>query len=182
MIWPFLEQSKLRFFTSVSLIPLQVFTSQRVEYSGGQFYGNENQAPTKTLLSFFLSSMHGSYEDLVCFIPTTSLTSASLLHHFNMVFTKIQAIGFDVKLVLTDGHKTNIKFFTELGKGCLELLIQNSGPESSFFTMFDSVHIFKNFYNNFQRMRCENLVLVVPCSFLRIRKCKVLLTLGLTPS
>ena len=128
-----------------------MFTSQRVEYVGGQFFGNENQAPTKTLLSFFLSSLHGSYEDLVCFIPTTSLTSASLLHHFNMVLTKLQAVGFDVNLVLADGHKINIKFFTELGKGGLELLIQNSGPESSFFTMFDPVHIFKNCYPNFQR-------------------------------
>ena len=133
---------------------LQVFTSQRVEYVGGQFFGNENQAPTKMLLSFFLSSLHGSYEDLVCFVPMTSLTAASLLHHFDVVLTKIQAIGFDVKLVLTDGHKTNIKFFSELGKGALELFIQNRA-DSSFFTMFDPVHIFKNFYHNFQRNRYE---------------------------
>ena len=129
-----------------------MYTSQRVEYVGGQFFGNENEAPTKTLLSFFLSSLHGSYEDLVCFVPMTSLTSSSLLQHFNEVLAKLLGIGFDVKLVLTDGHKTNIKFFTELGKGALELCIQN--PDSSFFTMFDPVHIFKNFYHNFQRNRC----------------------------
>ena len=95
---------------------------------------------------------------MVCFIPTTSLTSASLLHHFNMVLNKLQAIGFHVNLVLADGHKTNIKFFSELGKGCLELFIQNSGPESAFFTMFDPVHIFKNFYHNFQRTKYEHFV------------------------
>ena len=95
-----------------------------MEYVGGQFFGNENEAPTKTLLSFFLSSLHGSYEDLVCFVPMTSLTSSSLLQHFNEVLAKLLGIGFDVKLVLTDGHKTNIKFFTELGKGALELCIQ----------------------------------------------------------
>ena len=143
-----------QFWARVIFIPLQVYTSQRVEYVGGQFFGNENQAPTKTLLSFFLSSLHGSYEDLVCFVPMTSLTSSSLLRHFDDAIAKLQAIGFDVKLVLTDGHKTNIKFFTELGKGTLELHIQNSVPESSFFTMFDPVHIFKNFYHNFQRNRC----------------------------
>ena len=123
---------------------------------GGQFFGNENQAPTKTLLSFFLSSLHGNYEDLVCFVPMTTLTAPTLLHHFQAVHSELRAIGFDVKLVLTDGHKTNMKFFTELGKGSLELLVQNLEQESSFFTMFDPVHIFKNFYHNFQRNRCVN--------------------------
>jgi hypothetical protein len=65
----------------------------------------------------------------------------------------LKKIGFDVKLVLTDGHRTNIKFFTELGEGSLELKIQNSSTNSMFFTMFDPVHIFKNFYHNFERSR-----------------------------
>lgn len=130
-----------------------MFTAQRVEYVGGQFFGRENEVPTKTLLSFFISSLHGNYEDLVCFIPTSNLSSPVLLQQFKMVVSKLLDIGFDVKLVLTDGHKTNVKFFVDLGNGNLELFLQNLEENWSFFTMFDPVHIFKNMYHNFQKKR-----------------------------
>ena len=58
---------------------LQVYTAQCVEYSGGFFIGNKNDEPTKTLLSFFIASLFGGYEDLICFIPVTNLTSDKLL-------------------------------------------------------------------------------------------------------
>ena len=133
---------------------LQVYTSQRAEYKGGHFFGCENGTPTRTLLSFLVTSLCGHYEDLVCFVPTITLNSAALHQHFRKVVTALLDVGFFVVLVLLDGHKTNIKFFTELGEGSLEISIQNPlYTELKMFTMFDPVHLYKNFYHNFERNR-----------------------------
>jgi hypothetical protein len=130
----------------------QVYTAQRVEYSGGSFYGNENEEPTKTLLSFLISSVCGSYEDLVCFIPIVTLTWEILLAHFLKVLEALTKIGFQVLPVLADGHKTNARFFKELGKGELKVSVRHPfNPDWPLYLLFDPVHLMKNFYNNFER-------------------------------
>ena len=68
------------------------------------------------------------------------------MDHFVKVYQTLQEVGFDVKLVVTDGHKTNIKFFSDLGQGGMEIKIEDFLHfPSVFFTMFDPVHLFKNF-------------------------------------
>jgi hypothetical protein len=136
------------------MLTFQVYTAQRVEYVGGSFFGNETGSPTRTLLSFLVSSLGGSYEDMICFIPTVTLNWSTLLKHFSTVLSSLHSIGFNVVLVLLDGHKTNIKFFLELGNGHKEICIQHPfNTSSKLFLMFDPVHIFKNFYHNFERKR-----------------------------
>ena len=132
----------------------QVYTSQRVEYVGGNFFGNENGNPTRTLLSFMVTSLCGSYEDMVCYVPIITLNWSSLLGHFSTVLNALQSVGLNVVLVLVDGHKTNIRFFSELGKGNHEISIEHPvKTDSKLFLMFDPVHIFKNFYHNFHTHR-----------------------------
>ncbi len=140
-------------YNQVSLY-FQVYTSQRVEYVGGNFFGNENGDPTRTLLSFMVTSLCGSYEDMVCYVPIITLNWSLLLGHFNTVLTALQSVGLNVALVLVDGHKTNIRFFLELGQGSHEIEIQHPvQTDARLFLMFDSVHIFKNFYHNFHSHR-----------------------------
>jgi hypothetical protein len=70
------------------------------------------------------------------------------------VLKALLSIGFFVAVVLLDGHRINMKFFAELGDGNLEICIQNPIQSSSkLFLMFDPVHLFKNFYHNFERNR-----------------------------
>ena len=59
-------------------------------------------------------------------------------------------IGFDVTVTLVDGHSSNCKFFKdELYSGMLNCSISNPlKSQNRIFLLFDSVHIFKNFYNN----------------------------------
>ena len=75
--------------------------------------------------------------------------------NFLKVLEALTKLGFVIALVLCDGHKTNMKFFMELGDGMQELSIQNPfcSTSSRIFLMFDPVHIFKNFYHNFERKR-----------------------------
>jgi hypothetical protein len=125
-----------------------------VEYVAGNFFGNENGDPTRTLLAFLISSLAGNYEDMVCFVPTVTLNWSDLLRHFEKVMRALSTVGFSVNLVLLDGHKTNVRFLSELGEGHLEVCLENPFQiGAQLFTMFDPVHIFKNFYHNFERHR-----------------------------
>ena len=132
----------------------QVYSTQRVEYSGGSFFGHENEEPTRTLLAFFISSVSGHYEDLVCFIPIVTLTWDQLQSHFLKVLNVLTEIGFKTLAVLADGHRTNCRFYKELGGGVITTPIKNPFNENSpIFLIFDPVHLMKNFYNNFERKR-----------------------------
>ena len=123
-----------------------------MEYSGGCFFGNESGTPTRTLLSFLVTSIGGNYEDLICFFPQVSLNWLILLKHFEKVMAALHEVGLHVVVVILDGHKTNVRFYVELCGGHLTISIQHPMDLSSpLFLMFDPVHIFKNFYNNFER-------------------------------
>lgn len=91
---------------------------------------------------------------MVCYVPTVTLNWSDLLTHFEKVMRALITVGFSVNLVLLDGHKTNIRFLSELGEGHLEVCLENPYQTGAqLFTMFDPVHIFKNFYHNFERHR-----------------------------
>lgn len=57
-------------------------------------FGMENGQPTRTLLSFMLSSIIGNYEDLVCFLPVITLDANTLSDNFYKVLEAVTSIGF----------------------------------------------------------------------------------------
>ena len=78
---------------------VQVYTAQRIEYTGGQMFGMENGQPTRTLLSFMMSSVVGQYEDLVCFLPVVTLDANKLSEHFYKVLEAVTSIGFQAGII-----------------------------------------------------------------------------------
>ena len=54
---------------TTNLILDEVYSSKRIEYSNGTFFGYENQTITKTLLGFMICSVGGKYYDIVCLFP-----------------------------------------------------------------------------------------------------------------
>jgi len=130
-----------------------VYTSQWVDYSGGSFFGNGEDGPTRTLLSFLISAVAGNYSDLVCFVPVVTLDVQKLMKHFLKVAEELELIGFKVLVVITDNHKVNVKLFSELSKGNLKPRIWHPFASHRLFLLFDPVHLMKNFFNNFQRKR-----------------------------
>ena len=131
----------------------QVYTSQRVDYSGGSYFGNEVDRPTRTLLAFLISSLAGSYSDLVCFLPVVTLDCPTLKNHFTKVAEELQKLEFKVLVAITDNHKTNVKLFSELSGGKMKTKIPHPFGRHPLYLLFDPVHVMKNFYNNFQRKR-----------------------------
>ncbi len=101
-----------------------------------------------------VNSVCEKYEDLVCFVPVVTLTWEILIKHFMIVLEALEKIGFQVLLILSDGHKTNVKLYIELGQGNLKPRIPHPfRPDEPLFLLFDPVHLMKNFYNNFERHR-----------------------------
>jgi len=139
----------------VSIILDEVYSAKRIEYVGGQFYGLENANITQTLLCFMVKSLAGKYEDVVAMIPLASINSTVINDWFNRVLKEISNIGFKVAAVLTDAHTANRRFFVEeLCNGSLSTSIQHPFEANSrIFLLFDSVHVFKNLYNNFLNRR-----------------------------
>ena len=131
-----------------------MYTAQRIDYSGGQLFGQETESPTRTLLSFMISSAAGNYSDLVCFVPVVTLNFDILMTHFKKVLEGLGKIGFLTLAVISDNHKVNAKLFTELSEGEMKPRILHPFDENRpLFLLFDPVHIMKNFFNNFQRKR-----------------------------
>ena len=145
----------------IIVLIFQVYTAQRADYAGGSLFGVESGEPTRTLLTFMINSIGGKYEDIVCFVPVTSLDWQTLLHHFMKVMSALQGIGFETMLTITDGHHTNVRFFTEISGGLLKVKISHPVAEGEkLFLLFDPIHLFKNFFNNFLKRRYRKLNIV----------------------
>lgn len=134
----------------VSIIIDEVYSAKRVEYSNGKFFGNENESVTKTLLCFMVKGVASTYCDIVAMIPVTTINSSFIKSWFLQVVKAVTSVGFDVVATIVDAHASNRRFYKdELCNGNLTPSIDNPFDSSKkIFLLFDSVHIFKNMYNN----------------------------------
>ena len=139
----------------VNLMVDEVYTSKRVEYVGGTYYGYENQTVSKTILSFMVKSLGGKYMDMACLIPVDKMDADILNSIWRNVLKELTEIGFDVVCNNLDGHSANRKFYKELlCKGNLETSIPHPFKDNSMiYILFDRVHCFKCMYNNFINKR-----------------------------
>ena len=67
---------------------------------------------------------------------------------------QISNIGFDIVVTMTDGHSSNITLFnTKILKNSSHGMstANEIKPEDIIFLLFDPVHIFKNYYNNWMK-------------------------------
>ncbi len=139
------------FEKAVVLIFDEIYTAQRVEFQSGKLYGYENESVTKTLLCFMIKSVSGKYQDVVSLTPVSHMNSTFLKEMFDIAITALTDCDFDVVGMSGDNHSANRKFYTtELCLGKLDISISHPVlPNKKIFLLFDSVHNFKNIYNNF---------------------------------
>ena len=126
----------------ISVIMEEVYVANKVEYTGGKFFGCENGTPTKTLLGTMLKSVAGRYQTIVSLTPLTRIDYKIIAE----VFTTLTAlkIGFDITVILLDGHSNNCKFYKELCSGMINLSIVNPLKAGyHIFLLFDPVHVFR---------------------------------------
>ena len=87
--------------------------------------------------------------------PTHKINKDKILKVWTDVIKHVTMIGFDVVVTMTDGHSSNVSFFEFLVQnldisGTDVMMIRNPFDVQNYIRLlFDTVHIFKNFYTNF---------------------------------
>lgn len=140
----------------VSLIFDEIYISQRLEYSGGQFIGlcGDKNKPAKTILTFMIKSLASKYRDVVALFPVSRINAEILHNCFNAVLDAVTRCGFDVVLTCADNHVVNRSFFMNLCGGTLLPFVEHPlCRDKKLFIMIDPTHNMKNLYNNFERKR-----------------------------
>ena len=125
----------------------EVHTRKSVDYQNGHFFGFENGKVTKSLLSLMVNSIAGKYRDIVSMTPIHNINAETLSTLWRNCLEALTNIGFNVKITMTDGLEANVRFFKMVTGG--SVLLENPYCASQFiFFLFDTVHLFKNVYNN----------------------------------
>uniref|UniRef100_A0A0K2TE42 Putative LOC100568865 [Acyrthosiphon pisum] n=1 Tax=Lepeophtheirus salmonis TaxID=72036 RepID=A0A0K2TE42_LEPSM len=96
----------------VSLIFDEVYSSQRIEFVGGKFYGsNADDTPQRTVLCFIIKSVVTKYNDIVAMVPIVTINT-KVIKECTMSAIKLETeIGFDIVTLVCDGHASNRKFY-----------------------------------------------------------------------
>lgn len=127
----------------------EVYTSQSVELAGGKVYGHSSDTVTKTLFCIHINSVAGKYEDMVSMTPVPHVKTEDIRVAFKKVLQGLTEIGFIVVSVTTDNHRTNQSWHNSLGDNGQHpeyIINPYSEEESKIFTIYDTVHIFKNIF------------------------------------
>ena len=141
--------------SAVSLLIDEVHTKKTVEYLNGQVFGIEAGRITSSLLCLMVKSVAGKYSNIVSMSPVSSLNSEQMHIVWKNVLEKLTEIGYKAVLTMTDGLSTNVRFYREcVCGGTLQVSVPHPyDPSSLHFLLFDTIHLFKNFYNNLVNRR-----------------------------
>ena len=138
----------------------EVYTAQGVEVSGGKYYGVTDGILTKTLFCIHINSVCGKYKDMVSMQPVAHVKTADIADAFNKALQSLTELGFVAVSVTTDNHRTNQSWHSTLGPdGQHPEYVTNpySAQDQRIFTMYDSVHAFKNIYYGLMRAKTMTL-------------------------
>ena len=112
------------------------------------FHGvdGKNLKLARTVFGFMIKSVFGDYKEMVRLVPKFSSTSEDLFHLTNNVLKMLKELGAQVKAIITDNNRINIKLFDQLIEHPNSLVrLELNNP---IFFLFDPVHIIKNIRNN----------------------------------
>jgi len=96
-----------------------------------------------------ISSVAGKYKDIVALLPLNQISADIMEKLYFKVLKGLFEVRFQVCHTSLDGHAVNVKFYKLLSSGGLQDSITNPHSGEKNFLLFDKVHLFKNFYNNF---------------------------------
>ena len=128
----------------------EVYVAAGVQYSSGRVYGGteDKNEVAKTLFCIHISSVAGSYEDMISMTPVVHVTKEIICEQLNRCMQALTEIGFKVHTMTTDNHRTNQSFHNTQGDDGKHPLY-NVNPytrDLHLYPLYDCVHLFKNLY------------------------------------
>ncbi|TRY71061.1 hypothetical protein TCAL_16415, partial [Tigriopus californicus] len=87
-------------------------------------------------------------------VPVSKISAQLIEKWYLRVLKLVTKLAFDIAATISDAHLANRKFFAAISGGEMVESIANPFKEDSkTFSMFDSVHLFKNINNNLVNRR-----------------------------
>ena len=93
------------------------------------------------------------YRDIVGFFQMDKMKFEDLHSAFLETLRMLHKLQFKVIAVVTDNLSTNQKLFRSLHNGFVSSPVPHPVSKEPLFLLFDTVHIFKNIYNGFQKAK-----------------------------
>ena len=98
-----------------------------------------------------IKSVAGRYRDIVSMSPQANVTAEKIHVVWKNLMKVLTEIGFEVRLTMT----SNVKFFGILLGKSVNVALKESRlcglyNGQKVFLSFETTHVFKNFYGNFQ--------------------------------
>ena len=153
----------------VTVILDEIHVVKRVELSGGRILGFSDDNPLQsatTVLCFMISSVGGTYRDIVCMIPVFRISSSFIEEKLKEVMKLIHEVGFQAVALSMDNLSANRSALVNLSGTSIDSPISCIANEhctnQPIYCFIDTTHNIKNVYNIFQRKK--KLVCPIPPS------------------
>ena len=137
----------------------EIHTAQRVEYAGGKVEGLKSDLATKTLMCVMIKSVASKFAEVISLSPMVNLKSTDLEEITKQVVPALHSCGLQVLVQSVDNYSSNRKYYKSLCSGELKANVplstffssdlEQPNPDPDVYLLFDTVHNFKNVYNNF---------------------------------
>lgn len=168
------EMQNINYLTKISnslsdtekIINIQIdemYLKKQVNYKSKSIIGfaDDNSGEiARTVLGFLINSVYGHMKEIVALIPVHNLSGEQLNKYTINIINKLQTIGFKVLCVASDNHKINRKSYDMLS--ARNYFVNPDFPNDTIFLCFDTVHIFKNIFNNWINKHDTDKTFVFP--------------------
>lgn len=140
----------------------EIYIKKKINYKNGKLFGYaenmeteeaaEPSAIARTIQALMIQSLYGSMEEIVRLIPVAKQTQSDLAGAILKAIGFLQSKGFTVLACVADGNRLNQATFKHLTSGVnaksMKWFENPSSNSEKIFVVFDYVHIFKNWRNN----------------------------------
>lgn len=111
-------------------------------------YADNSENVATTIVAFLISSVFGSFQEIVKLIPVNKMTGKQPSEYTLNVFKIVQNLDFQVLSIITDNNRINQTMYNCLSPNKTFEFGNTYHNNESVFLLFDTVHILKNIRNN----------------------------------
>lgn len=154
----------------------EIYLGQKIAYKNGRISGFSETpvgasvttpaAVAKTAQAFLMQSVCGHTKEILRLMPVAKQTASELKDALLEGIKVVQEIGFEVVAVVTDDNRLNQSMFSLLTSGDKSVHMQSFSNAchtgKRIFVMFDSVHLWKNWRNNWLNTKDADKTLAYP--------------------
>lgn len=140
----------------VALLIDEIYIERGIQYKSNNLVGfaqNQDMQQARTVMSFMVKSVFGSFKDIIRLIPVLNPSGETLKELPLQVVHFAQQIGFRVLVIITDNNRINQSMFKMLCGENLNYFINPLFPNEVIYVQYDTVHLLKNFRNNWLNVK-----------------------------